>query len=64
MTGEQLQSARKRLGLTQPALARLLGCSVWSIRDWEQGRRRLKGISLRYVKLILAETEPPVKSKN
>lgn len=38
MTPTQLKSARKRLGLSQPALAKLLGVTRDSIAKWESGR--------------------------
>jgi putative transcriptional regulator len=34
---------RTRLGLSQPAFADLLGISVATLRNWEQGRRHPTG---------------------
>ena len=34
---------RTRFGLTQPELARLMGISVGTLRNWEQGIRRPEG---------------------
>lgn len=37
MTADQIRALRKRLGLTQQALAYRIGSSVDSVRKWEQG---------------------------
>jgi transcriptional regulator with XRE-family HTH domain len=37
--GDRLRSAREARGLTQDALARLIGASVMSIKNWEANRR-------------------------
>jgi putative transcriptional regulator len=34
---------RKQLGLSQPKMAALMGISVGTLRNWEQGRRRPEG---------------------
>ncbi len=34
---------RQRFGLSQPKFAALLGISVGTLRNWEQGRRRPEG---------------------
>ena len=39
---ESPKALRERLSLSQAELARLTGISVKTIRDWEQGRRRLR----------------------
>ncbi|MBQ9578383.1 MAG: helix-turn-helix domain-containing protein [Ottowia sp.] len=36
-------SARAQLGMTQPEFARLMGVSVRTLQDWEQGRRQPSG---------------------
>ncbi|MBO7411875.1 MAG: helix-turn-helix domain-containing protein [Ottowia sp.] len=36
-------SARSQLGMTQPEFARLMGVSVRTLQDWEQGRRQPSG---------------------
>jgi transcriptional regulator with XRE-family HTH domain len=37
--GERLKQLRDAAGLSQPALAEKAGVKVWSIRNWEHGRR-------------------------
>jgi transcriptional regulator with XRE-family HTH domain len=37
--GERLGRLRRDRGLSQPQLAKAAGVSVWSLRQWEQGRR-------------------------
>jgi len=43
VTSESPQVVRTRLGLSQPAFAGLLGISVATLRNWEQGRRQPTG---------------------
>ena len=43
VTAESAQVVRARLGLSQPAFAGLLGISVATLRNWEQGRRQSTG---------------------
>ena len=38
-----IQSIRKKYGLSQEKFAALLGISVSTLRNWEQGRRRPEG---------------------
>ena len=38
-----VQSIRKKYGLTQEKFAKLLGISVATLRNWEQGRRKPEG---------------------
>ncbi len=38
-----VQAIRRRLGMTQPEFARLIGVSVATLRNWEQGRRQPHG---------------------
>lgn len=39
----EVQGIRRRLGLSQQAFAHLIGVSVATLRNWEQGRRRPVG---------------------
>lgn len=43
VTSESPQVVRVRLGLSQPMFADLLGISVATLRNWEQGRRQPTG---------------------
>ena len=43
VTSESPQVVRMRLGLSQPMFADLLGISVATLRNWEQGRRQPTG---------------------
>ena len=38
-----VQSIRKKYGLSQDKFAKLLGISVGTLRNWEQGRRKPEG---------------------
>lgn len=38
-----VQAIRERYGLSQPKFAALMGISVGTLRNWEQGRRRPEG---------------------
>lgn len=50
--------ARTRVGLTQAEFAKLLGVSVRTLQDWEQGRREPTGAA--QTLLRLAEQHPRV----
>lgn len=39
----EVHRIRRRLGLSQPEFALLIGVSVATLRNWEQGRRRPVG---------------------
>ncbi len=47
---------RRRLDLSQSAFAALLGVSVRTLQDWEQGRRKPRGPALSLLRV--AEREP------
>lgn len=49
ITAQTIRELRQSLDLTQEAFAQHLGVSVSSVRDWEQGRRKPRGL---YAKLI------------
>ena len=40
---EDVRSLRERYGLSQPKFAALMGISVATLRNWEQGRRQPEG---------------------
>lgn len=50
--------ARLTSGLSQPAFAALLGVSVRTLQDWEQGRRKPSGAAKTLLKI--AECHPEV----
>lgn len=50
--------ARLASGLSQPAFAALLGVSVRTLQDWEQGRRKPSGAAKTLLKI--AECHPEV----
>lgn len=41
-----VQSIRKKYGLSQDKFAKLLGISVATLRNWEQGRRKPEGAAI------------------
>lgn len=49
ITAEQIRELRRSLGLSQEAFAQHLGVSVSSVRDWEQKRRKPRGL---YAKVL------------
>jgi DNA-binding transcriptional regulator YiaG len=42
-SGEDIAALRRFIGLTQAELARAMGISVHTLRNWEQGRRHPEG---------------------
>lgn len=51
-----VKAARKKLGLSQPKFAAMLGVPVSTARKWEQGQRRPTGAARTLLKVI--EREP------
>lgn len=52
MTAKQFKEARKKLGVSQEALAQTLGISVWSVARYEKGSHPVPGpvnLALRYL---------------
>jgi len=47
-----VQAIRKRLGMTQPEFAQLIGVSVATLRNWEQGRRQPHGPARALLKVV------------
>lgn len=54
--GINIQSLRKKYGLSQSKFAALLGISVSTLRNWEQGRRKPEGPAR--ILLRIAELHP------
>lgn len=51
-------AARQASGMSQAAFARLMGVSVRTLQDWEQGRRKPSGAA--QTLLQLAESKPQI----
>ena len=49
---------REHLGLSQEQFAKSFGFSVWSVRNWEQGRRQPEGPARTLLKII--EKDPDI----
>lgn len=45
-------AVRRRLGMSQAAFAGMFGVSVWTLRNWEQGRRRPEGPARALLRVI------------
>lgn len=48
MTPDQLTHWRGHLGFSQSAMATLLGVPVKTLRNWEQGQRRMPAVARRH----------------
>jgi putative transcriptional regulator len=57
VTPAEIQSARKRLGLSQPQFADVFGISVSSLRKWEQGQYAPSGAAKALLKVIAIEPD-------
>ncbi len=55
---EEIRTIRSRLRLTQPEFASMIGVSVGTLRNWEQGRRRPDGPAMAL--LVVAAHAPQV----
>jgi site-specific DNA-methyltransferase (adenine-specific) len=44
-----LRAARQRAGLTRDQVADAVGCSTSSVRNWEEGRARAKGLPVEHI---------------
>ena len=58
----QAQDVRKKLGLTQPAFARLLGIPVATLRNWEQNRFLMEPAAQTLLKLVDREPEAALRA--
>lgn len=54
MTGEDLRRIRKRLGLTQAALAERLGVTPTSVARWERNEVSIREPIARLIRLLAA----------
>lgn len=57
----QAAEARSRIGLSQPAFARLLGVSPRTLQDWEQGRREPTGAARMLLRVAVSNPEVLLK---
>jgi len=53
MTSAELKRMRKRLGLTQAALAKQLGVKTNTVARWEQGARGIAEPMARFIQLLV-----------
>ena len=54
----EVRSLRERFGLSQDKFAHLVGISVGTLRNWEQGRRKPSGPAVALLRI--AEQKPEV----
>ena len=52
------KKSREKLNLSQPEFARFIGVKVATLRNWEQGRRRIPATARRLLKI--AEKHPEI----
>jgi len=52
-----VKAIRRRLGKSQAEFARMIGVSVATLQNWEQGRRRPEGPARALLKLAAANPE-------
>ena len=58
------RTIRRRLGLSQSAFAALLGVSVRTLQDWEQGRRKPRGPALALLRIAERHPEALVEASS
>jgi DNA-binding transcriptional regulator YiaG len=58
MTKDDFRASRRALGLTQEALARLIGRTRRNIQQWESGERPVDGAAARLVRAYLDGYRP------
>jgi putative transcriptional regulator len=52
-----VRSVRERFGLSQPRFAALMGISVGTLRNWEQGRRKPEGTARVLLRVVAKHPE-------
>ncbi len=57
-TPAEVLALRRRLGLSQAAMARRLGVRQQTVSDWETGLHRPRGPSARLLRLLAEERAP------
>ena len=64
MTEEYLREIRRRLGLSQEELARLLNVSCATVNRWEQGKNKPSRLALQNIDAFCRERKlPPMSGK-
>ena len=58
MTPTELKQARHTLGLTQAAIAPLLGRKLRNLQQWEAGEREIDGAAVLLIKAYLSGYRP------
>jgi putative transcriptional regulator len=58
----QAQDVRRKLGLTQPAFARVLGIPLGTLRNWEQNRFLMEPAAQTLLKLVDREPEAALRA--
>jgi putative transcriptional regulator len=61
-TGSDVSSLRAFVGLTQEKFANAIGVSVYTLRNWEQGRRRPDGAAISLLRI--AARHPGIIKEN
>jgi putative transcriptional regulator len=62
ITPADIQSARKRLGLSQDQFADVFGVSASSLRKWEQGQYAPSGAAKALLKVIALEPDAVLRA--
>jgi DNA-binding transcriptional regulator YiaG len=57
LTPDTIRDLRRRLGLTQAALAARIGCSSIAVSLWERGERTPTGLYAKAVRDLMATTD-------
>lgn len=57
-TPEEVAALRRRLGLSQAKMARVLGVRQQTVSEWETGRYRPRGASARLLRLLAEDRIP------
>ncbi len=61
-SGDDVVMLRRFVGLSQPRFAEALGISVYTLRNWEQGRRTPEGPALALLRI--AARHPKIVREN
>ncbi len=61
-TGPDIKAIRERAGLSQAGFAHLMGVSVDTLQNWEQGRRKPRGPALALLKVAQTDLETIVRA--